>query len=68
MRLDCDTLRGKAQTVLGPIDPAGLGPTLMHEHLIWDVRSPAMRAEADRRPGITLCNCPPSPPATRGGG
>ena len=24
------------QTVLGPIDPARLGSTLMHEHLIWD--------------------------------
>lgn len=27
-------LAGKAQTVLGPIDPADLGLTLMHEHLL----------------------------------
>lgn len=24
------------QTALGPVDPAILGPTLMHEHLVWD--------------------------------
>ena len=57
MRLTRDALRGKAQTVLGPIDPGALGPTLMHEHLIWDIRSPAMRAEPDQGPEITLCNC-----------
>jgi phosphotriesterase-related protein len=28
---------GKAQTVTGPIDPADLGTTLMHEHLLLDV-------------------------------
>lgn len=28
---------GKAQTVLGPIDPGALGFTLMHEHLLLDV-------------------------------
>ncbi len=29
-------LSGKAQTVLGPIDPGRLGRTLTHEHLIFD--------------------------------
>ena len=32
-RLSRDMLKGRAQTVLGLIDPAELGPTLMHEHL-----------------------------------
>jgi len=52
-----DALRGKAQTVLGIVDPATLGSTLMHEHLIWDIRSPTMAAEPDQGPEITLCNC-----------
>jgi phosphotriesterase-related protein len=57
MRLTRDALRGKAQTVLGLIDPADLGPTLMHEHLLSDIRTPAMRADPDQGPEITLCNC-----------
>ena len=56
-RLTRDALRGRAQTVTGVIDPAELGPTLMHEHLIWDIRTPAMRADPDQGPEITLCNC-----------
>ncbi len=57
MRLTREALRGRAQTVLGLVDPATLGPTLMHEHLIWDIRTPAMRADPDQGPEITLCNC-----------
>lgn len=56
-RLSREALRGRAQTVLGPLDPARLGPTLMHEHLLWDIRTPAMRADPDQGPAITLCNC-----------
>ncbi len=56
-RLTRGELRGRAQTVLGLIDPATLGPTLMHEHLLWDIRTPAMRANPDQGPAITLCNC-----------
>jgi phosphotriesterase-related protein len=56
-RITRDLLRGKAQTVLGLIDPAELGPTLMHEHLLWDIRTPKMRADPDQGPEITLCNC-----------
>ena len=40
-------LKGKAQTVLGPIDPTELGNTLMHEHLVWDIRTPKMAADLD---------------------
>ena len=56
-RLTRDALRGRAQTVLGVIAPALLGPTLMHEHLLWDIRTPAMRADPDQGPSISLCNC-----------
>lgn len=55
-RLTRDHLRGKAQTVRGLIDPAELGATLMHEHLLWDIRSPAMRADPDQGPELCLCN------------
>ncbi|MDA4123285.1 MAG: aryldialkylphosphatase [Thaumarchaeota archaeon] len=30
---------GKAQTVLGPVEPSELGTTLMHEHLFLDIAS-----------------------------
>ncbi len=52
-----ETLKGKVQTVLGLIEPDALGPTLMHEHILWDIRTPAMRDEADQGPEIDLCNC-----------
>jgi len=35
--VDRDALRG-------PVDPATLGSTLMHEHLIWDIRAPTVAA------------------------
>jgi phosphotriesterase-related protein len=56
-RLTREEMSGRAQTVLGLIDPEALGPTLMHEHLLWDIRTPAMRADPDQGPEITLCNC-----------
>ncbi len=43
--------------MLGLIDPGMLGHTLMHEHLLFDIRTPAMRAEPDQGPEISLCNC-----------
>jgi len=55
-RLNRDELRGKAQTVRGLVDPEVLGATLMHEHLLWDIRTPAMRADPDQGPDICLCN------------
>ncbi|WP_218023900.1 phosphotriesterase family protein [Gluconacetobacter liquefaciens] len=39
--------RGFIQTVLGSIAPECLGPTLMHEHLIIDLNSPAQRAKVE---------------------
>jgi phosphotriesterase-related protein len=38
-------MRGKAQSVLGLVDPEELGSTLMHEHLIWNLTPPAQRGE-----------------------
>ena len=49
-------LTGKAQTVLGPVDPATLGATLMHEHVLWDLRKGEARLRNDRGPEITLKN------------
>jgi phosphotriesterase-related protein len=49
-------LRGKIQTVLGPIEPGTLGRTLMHEHVLCDIRPPGTRSENDLGPEITLEN------------
>ncbi len=32
-----ENMTGKVQTVLGPVDPEDLGPTLTHEHLLIDL-------------------------------
>ncbi len=42
-----DDRRGKVQTVRGLMDPVALGPTLMHEHILWDVTRPEVRARAE---------------------
>ncbi len=42
-RLSREDLRGRAQTVRGLIDPIELGSTLMHEHVLCDIREPADR-------------------------
>jgi phosphotriesterase-related protein len=49
-------LRGKVQTVLGPIAPERLGRTLMHEHVLCDIRPPSTRTDNDLGPEITLEN------------
>ena len=49
-------LKGKIQTVLGPIAPEALGRTLMHEHVLCDIRPPATRGDNDLGPEITLEN------------
>ena len=49
-------LLGKIQTVLGPIAPEALGRTLMHEHVLCDIRAPQSRADNDLGPEITLEN------------
>ena len=56
-RLDREALRGKVQTVLGLVDPDTLGQVLMHEHLVWDIRTPEMAVAEDQGPEIELCNC-----------
>src|ERR1700730_12915231 len=48
--------RGSVQTVLGPIAPADLGPTLMHEHLLCDIRHPSQRKPDDLGPELALDN------------
>jgi phosphotriesterase-related protein len=49
-------LKGKIQTVLGPIEPEALGRTLMHEHVLCDIRPPATRTDNDLGPEITIEN------------
>ena len=39
------TARGYVQTVLGPVRPETLGLTLVHEHLLVDLRGSARSAE-----------------------
>ena len=51
-----DELKGKIQTVLGPIAPEALGRTLMHEHVLCDIRPPGTRSDNDLGPEITLEN------------
>src|SRR4029434_8695325 len=51
-----DELKGKVQTVLGPIAPEALGRTLMHEHVLSDIRPPGTRSDNDLGPEITLEN------------
>jgi phosphotriesterase-related protein len=51
-----DELVGKIQTVLGPIAPETLGHTLMHEHVLCDIRPPGTRSDNDLGPEITLEN------------
>ena len=56
-----DERKGWIQTVRGLIRPEDLGPTLMHEHILWDVTRPETRAEAEANGTepvtITLDNC-----------
>jgi phosphotriesterase-related protein len=52
--MDRASLRGHVQTVTGLIAPETLGPTLMHEHLLVDIRPPSKRAPADLGPELSL--------------
>ncbi len=47
-------LRGKVQTVRGPIEPDTLGPTLMHEHLLCDLVPPRYNTDDGLESKITL--------------
>jgi len=49
-------LKGKVQTVLGPISPEDLGPTLMHEHLLFDLTPPGSLLSEGEETEISLEN------------
>ena len=51
-----NTLKGKVQTVLGPIRPEELGPTLIHEHILCDLTPPGLSVSAEEETEITLEN------------
>ncbi|MBV9078457.1 MAG: hypothetical protein JO048_13355 [Methylobacteriaceae bacterium] len=52
-----DILRnGYAMTVLGPVAPEALGPTLLHEHLLCDLRPLDQRGSPEPEVEITLAN------------
>jgi phosphotriesterase-related protein len=54
-------LAGKVLTVLGPIEPATLGPTLMHEHIFIDFKAPESVGS-----WVPLVR-PPQPPQSQAG-
>ena len=47
-------MAGKILTVTGPIDPAQLGSTLMHEHIFIDFQNPVTRAAISRATDLHL--------------
>lgn len=49
-------MRGKVQTVTGLIAPEALGPTLLHEHILLDIRIPAWKDLEQVGDVITLAN------------
>jgi phosphotriesterase-related protein len=58
-------LAGEVLTVAGPIDPSGLGPTLMHEHIFIDFKAPPPMVPPPT--GITVLRQPqPAPDPAAG--
>ncbi|UPT64793.1 MAG: hypothetical protein M0D54_10000 [Hyphomonadaceae bacterium JAD_PAG50586_4] len=55
-RLTRDDLRGRAQTVNGVVAPETLGATLLHEHVLVDIRPPAWKKLEQVGSNITLRN------------
>lgn len=53
-RLTRANLRNRAQTVQGLVDPAAIGATLLHEHILCDIRPPSWRTQGDFGAAITL--------------
>ncbi len=54
-------MTGRVQTVLGPVDPSELGPTVTHEHLLIDLRpyfempeEATARGDVDRELGFDM--------------
>jgi phosphotriesterase-related protein len=50
------TRQPRVQTVLGPISPDDLGATLMHEHVLCDIRHPSQRTAETLGPELALDN------------
>lgn len=55
-RLTRNMLRGKVQTVDGLVEPERIGLTLLHEHVLVDIRPPAWRELEQVGETITLAN------------
>lgn len=55
-RLNRDELRGRAQTVNGVVAPESLGATLLHEHVLVDIRPPSWKKMEQVGASITLRN------------
>jgi phosphotriesterase-related protein len=55
-RLTRQELRGRAQTVNGVVAPETLGATLLHEHVLLDIRPPSWRKLEQVGSNITLRN------------
>ena len=55
-RLTRERLAGRVQTVNGLIDPGALGSTLLHEHVLLDIRPPAWKEIEQTGDVITLEN------------
>lgn len=55
-RLAREDLRGRIQTVRGPAEPASIGATLLHEHVLCDIRPPSWRDAGNLGAEITLAN------------
>jgi phosphotriesterase-related protein len=51
-----DEIRGKVQTVNGLIAPETLGKTLLHEHILVDIRMPVWKCQEQVGETITLDN------------
>ncbi len=53
-----EELRGRVQTVTGLIEPAALGQTMMHEHLLINLNPPRLRADTPPdEPDLDPCEC-----------
>ncbi|MFA6313281.1 MAG: hypothetical protein WCV99_20000 [Sterolibacterium sp.] len=55
-RLTRGKLQGKVQTVCGLVEPERIGLTLLHEHVLVDIRPPAWREIEQVGETITLAN------------
>ena len=56
MSVSRQDLKGRAQTVTGIVSPDDLGNTLMHEHVLCDIRPPDWRARGGEDVRLTLSN------------